>query len=174
VRPPFATLEVRSASFDGGESEFPLHFQPYFSVQFHDGRSAHLPWMQEMPDPASSAMWGLPVEIDPQTAARLGIRNGDLVRVESRHGHLDAAAYVNPAAIPGVVSMATGQGHSHFGRYASRRGANPLQILAPVWEPGAGALATGATRVRLARVSGSGRLIQFSPQDRELGPWGYR
>jgi molybdopterin-containing oxidoreductase family iron-sulfur binding subunit len=120
----------------------------------------------------------LPVEIDPQTAAKLKVVNGDRVKLESPHGSLEAWAYVHPAALPGVVSMAIGQGHSHYGRYASLsngnpRGANPLSIAAPVVEESTGALAAGATRVRITRVEGAtGELIQFSPQDREQGPWG--
>ncbi len=43
----------------------------------------NLPWMQELPHPTSSSIWGLPVEIDPRSAAKLGIANGDMVRVES-------------------------------------------------------------------------------------------
>ena len=170
---PAASIDLVPPSFTGEPAQFPLQFQPYLSLQFHDGRGANLPWMQELPDPVSSAMWGLPVEIDPRTAAQLNIQNGDLVRVESPQGSLEAPAYVHPAAVPGVVSMGVGQGHRHFGRYASQRGANPLSILAPVWEKTTGALAVGATRVRLTRL-GRGRLIQFSPQDREQGPWGHR
>jgi len=170
---PFA-LDPKPAKFFGNESEFPLQFLPYCSVQFHDGRSAHLPWMQELPDPVSSAMWSLPIEIDPQTAARLGIKTGDRVRVESPHGKLEAPAYADPAAIPGVVSMAIGQGHRNFGRYASNRGVNPLSILAPEWEESTGALVTGATRVRLTRLGPDGGLVQFAVVDREQGPWGHR
>jgi molybdopterin-containing oxidoreductase family iron-sulfur binding subunit len=71
--------------------------------------------------------------------------------------------------------MAIGEGHTYYGRYASGRGANPLSILAPVWENSTGALALGATRVQIARLESKPReLIQFSPQDREQGPWGYR
>ena len=173
-RPAPGALEVAPAVFSGSETEFPLHLQPYFTVQFYDGRGANHPWMQELPDPASSAMWGLPVEVDPQTAAKLGIRTGDLVRVISPHGEMEAPAFVHPAAAPGVVSMGIGQGHGHYGRYASNRGANPLSILGLVWEPVTGALAYGATRVRLMRLPGRGNLIQFSPQDREQGPWGRR
>jgi anaerobic selenocysteine-containing dehydrogenase len=151
--------------------QFPFEFQPYLSLQYHDGRSANLPWMQEMPDPVSSAMWDLPVEIDPKTAAHLGIANGDRVRVTSTRGSLEAMAYVHPAALPGVISMAIGQGHAHYGRYASGRGANPLWIVPTVWEPATGVRVTGGTRVKLERL-GEGELTQFSPQDREQGPWG--
>jgi anaerobic selenocysteine-containing dehydrogenase len=168
-------LAWNTAVFSGAPDQFPLQFQPYVSLQYHDGRGANLPWMQELPDPASSSMWGLPVEIDPETAAKLNVGTGDWVRVESPHGTLEAQAYVHPAALPGVVSMAVGEGHSSYGRYASRRGSNPLSIVAPVWEQSTNALAFGATRVRIARLNRTAaEMIQFSPNDREQGPWGYR
>jgi hypothetical protein len=73
---------------------------------------------------------------------------------------------VHPAAVPGVVSMAIGAGHSHYTRYASGQGSNPLSILAPMFEEATGALITGGTRVKLTRL-GPGRLIQYSVKDRE-------
>ena len=162
-----AVIEFHPASTAGDPARYPFTFQPYLSLQFHDGSGANLPWMQELPDPASSAMWGLPVEIDPKTAAMLRIATGDAVRVESPHGWFEAPAYVHPGAIPGVVSMAIGDGHTHYGRYASGRGANPISILASAWEPATGALVLGGTRVRLSRAGGRRPLIQFSAQDRE-------
>jgi molybdopterin-containing oxidoreductase family iron-sulfur binding subunit len=165
-----ALAGLQEAEFNGGASEFPHLFQPYPSVQFGDGSGANLPWLQVLPDPASSAMWGLPVEIDPKTAEKLGVTNGDLVRVRSAQGQLEAPAYVHPAAIPGVVSMAIGQGHRHYGRYASGRGANPLAIVAASFEQESGALAFGATRVKLEKVGRRGRLVQFAPVDHEPHP----
>jgi len=175
LKMPVEALEATDPVFAGAPEQFPLLFQPYPSLQYHDGRGANLPWMQELPDPVSSSMWGLPLEIDPQTAARLDLTNGDWVRVDSGSGSLEALAYVHPAALPGVVSMAVGEGHTHYGRYASGRGANPLSILAPAWEQASGAPVFGGTRVRLTRLDRKPEdLIQFSPRDREQGPWGYR
>jgi anaerobic selenocysteine-containing dehydrogenase len=157
----------RPASFAGDPSQYPLLFQPYPSLQFQDGSGSNLPWMQELPDPASSSIWGLPVEIDVQAAAHLRVATGDAVRVESPHGWFEAPVYVHPGAIPGVVSMAIGDGHTHYGRYASGRGANPISILAPAWEPATGALALGGTRVRLSRAASRRSWIQFAAPDRE-------
>jgi anaerobic selenocysteine-containing dehydrogenase len=171
-QPPIPGLAA--PSFDGDPNQYPLLFQPYISLQYYDGRSAHLPWMQELPDPASSAMWSLPVELDPKTAAQLGLRNGETVRVESAHGSLEAPVYVHPGALPGVVSMAIGEGHRYYGRYASNRGANPLALLAPVFEKSTGALALGGTRVRLARAPGRAFFAQFSYNDREHNPFSHR
>ena len=167
-------LELSAAAFAGDANQYPYQFQPYLSLQYHDGSDSNLPWMQELPDPVSSSIWGLPVDIDPKTAARLGISNGDVVRVESQHGYLEAPAYVHPGAIPGVLSMAIGDGHTHYGRYASGRGANPLSILAPVWEKSTGALVLGGTRVRLARVGDRRGWIQFSAPDREEHDFDHR
>lgn len=164
---PGKDVSLSAAAFAGDAAQFPLFFQPYLSLQFHDGSSSHLPWMQELPDAASSAIWGLPVEIDAKTAQSLGIAEGDLVRVESANGAVEAPAFINPAAIPGVVSMGLGGGHTHYGRYGAGRGANPLSILAASVEKSTGALATGATRVKLTRVSDAGNLIQFSTQKSE-------
>ncbi len=159
--PKSGDVSLASAHFEG---DGPLYFQPYLSAKFGDGSASHLPWLQELPDPVSSAIWSVPVEIDPKAAAKLGIRDGDRVRVESPRGSIEAPAFINPAAIPGVVSMAIGAGHTHYGRYASNGGANPLTIATP----GAG------TKIKLSRVSDEGNLIQFSTQKREKRNYAHR
>ena len=150
------------------DANYPLVFQAYPSLQFSEGSGANLPWLQELPDPTSSAMWGLPVEIDPRTAASLDVVNGQIVRVTSPEASLEAPAYVNPAAIPGVVSMAIGQGHAHYGRYASGRGANPLLLVAGVVDRQTGVPALGHVRVRIEKVGERRGLVQFSTVDREV------
>ena len=71
---------------DGNEDTYPFHLQPYASQSFIDGRHANIPWLQEMPEVLPTARWGSWVEINPQTAERLGIREGDLLAVASAHG----------------------------------------------------------------------------------------
>lgn len=171
---PAPVTTSATAQFAGDASQFPLYFQPYYSTQFGDGASSHLPWMQELPDPTSSAIWSVPVELDAKTAGNLSIEQGDLVRIESPNGAIEAPAFINPAAIPGVVSMAIGGGHTHYTRYGTGHSANPISILAPTVEQTTGAIATGATRVKLTRVSDAGNLIQFSTQTREARGAAYR
>jgi anaerobic selenocysteine-containing dehydrogenase len=151
------------ATFAGDASQYPYHFLPYPSLQFLDGSLAHLPWLQELPDPMTSAMWSSWVELNPKTAMMLGIKLGDLVEVSSATGTLRSPAFINPAIAPDVVAMPVGQGHTNFTRYASGRGQNPIEILAPIAESETGALAWAATRVKVARVGDpDGKLILFS------------
>ena len=170
---PASTADIRLPSdstplFDGDPAQYPFHFLPYASNQFLDGSLAHLPWLQEMPDPLTSAMWSSWVEINPATAAKLGIAQGDVVDVTSAHGTVRTAAYLSPGIAADVLAMPAGQGHTTFTRYASGRGVNPVDLLAPVTEESTGAVAWAATRVKLARVSGEdGRLILFAGGMRE-------
>ena len=146
--------------FDGDASQFPFHFLPFASQMFYDGSLAHLPWMQEAPDPLSSVMWGTWAEINTRTAEKLGVKMGDTIEVASQHGTLRAPALVTPAIAPDVIAVPIGQGHTNFTRYATNRGANPISILAPMYESETGALAWAATRVKISRV-GEGKLVMF-------------
>jgi anaerobic selenocysteine-containing dehydrogenase len=157
-------VKDQDPEFDGATQQFPFHLLPFASQQFYDGRNANLPWLQEMPDVLTTAMWGSWVEMNAQTAQRLGIRQGDLLEVASAHGALRAPAVLSPGIAPDVVAMPVGQGHEAYGRYGSRRGSNPMTILGPQVESRTEAWAWAGTRVSIRRV-GQGELCLFS-----LGP----
>jgi len=168
ARPALRAIAYAEPTFDGDAGQFPFHFLPYASQALYDGSLAHLPWLQELPDPLTSAMWSSWVEINPSTAQRLNIAQGDLVDVTSSQGTLRAPAIVSPGIAPDVIAMPVGQGHQTFTRYASNRGANPVSILAPVTEAETGALAWAATRVKIARAGDpDGSLIMFAGEMRE-------
>ena len=166
--PARRTFSFEAPRFDGDAQQYPFHFLPYPSTAFLDGSLAHLPWLQEMPDPLTSAMWSSWIEINPATAARLRIGDGDVVEVASSQGALQAAAVITPGIAPDVVAMPMGQGHRTFTRYASGRGVNPMEIVAAVTEPATGALAWAATRVRVSRLGPpDSRLVRFAGGMRE-------
>ncbi len=163
-----SAIKYAEPVFDGEASSYPFHFLPYASLQFGDGSSAHLPWLQEMPDPLTSGMWSSWVEVNPQTAERLKLEQGDLVDITSSQGTLRAPVMIFPGIAPDIVAMPVGQGHETFTRYASGRGVNPIGILAPVTESDTGTFAWASTRVKIARVSeGDRRLIMFAGEMRE-------
>ncbi|MET0163936.1 MAG: molybdopterin dinucleotide binding domain-containing protein, partial [Vicinamibacterales bacterium] len=168
VNAPAAAQAYEAPRFDGEASEYPFHFLPYPSTTFFDGSLAHLPWLQEMPDPMTSAMWSSWIEINPSTAVKLGLGEGDVVEIASTQAAIRSSVVITPGIAPDVVAMPVGQGHRFFTRYASGRGANPMEIVAPLTEPVTGALAWAATRVRVSRVGPpDGRLILFAGGMRE-------
>src|SRR5436305_13958058 len=99
--------------FDGDASEYAFHFLPYPSQALLDGSLAHLPLLQELPDPMSSAVWSSWVEINMQTAEKLGIHQGDLVDVTSKQATIRLPAFPSTATAPDVVAMPAGQGHDN-------------------------------------------------------------
>ena len=104
------------------------------------------------------------MEINPQTAARLGISHGDLVEVASPQSSLRLPAVIYPAIRPDQVAIPLGQGHLGMGRYATGRGVNPLALLATNIEGKEPQAAWCATRVRLTRISAKGELVTAGNQ----------
>ena len=151
------------------------------SIRFFDGRGANKPWLCEIPDTLTQVAWQTPILLHPQTLAERGLKQGDIVRVESRWGQLQAPVYESPGVHFSVAVMALGQGHTAYGRYAAGQGLNPVALLPPQLEPGSGApfftagpIAlenTGAT-MELAHTDGSriqhGRKIALSVKLEEL------
>ncbi|MCC7007981.1 MAG: molybdopterin-dependent oxidoreductase [Acidobacteria bacterium] len=165
------TVARTEPAFDGDAGEYPFHFLPYPSQAFGDGATAHLPWLQELPDPLTSAMWSSWVEVGTETATKLGISLGDVIEITSPRGSLRAPAVVSPGLAPYLIAMPMGQGHRTYTRYASGRGVNPAELLGAVTEPETGSLAWAATRVRIAKVGEKdGSLILFAGGMREAHP----
>ena len=141
-----------------GEGDFPLELLVYEHATLGLGEHANLPWLQELPDPMTSVIWGSWVEINPKTAGSLGIADGDTVEVHTSERSVRAPAVLYPPIRPEVIAMPYGQGHEGFGRYAGKRGVNAALLSPLPANSTAGAL---AIRARVSRVSDEGQLIRF-------------
>lgn len=166
--PPVSAVRYADPRFDGDASQYPYHLLPYASQALHDGSLAHLPWLQELPDPMTSGMWCSWVEINAKKAEELGIHQGDVIEVASTQGSVRAPAFLSPGIAPDAVAIPVGQGHTNFTRYATGRGVNPIAILAPTTVPETATLAWSATRVKITRAGGPDEsLILFAGATRE-------
>jgi menaquinone reductase, molybdopterin-binding-like subunit len=133
-------------------NDFALKLIVYEHSALGFGEQANLPQLQELPDPMTSVMWGSWVEINPKTAASLGIADGDLVEVSTEHGSVRVPAVAYPAIRPDVIAIPYGQGHTTFGRYGSGRGVNPT-VLNPDGR--------GTVEAKITKVEGKANLIRF-------------
>lgn len=120
---------VTPLPYEGNADEFPYYLHPFMTALLADGSGANQPWLQGSPETNTSIMWQTWVAINPTTAQKLNLKQGDVVKVTSPHGSLEAPVYVYPAVRPDTVAIPLGQGHSDYGRYASKRGANVIQLL---------------------------------------------
>jgi len=139
--------------------QFPLFLVPFEGHGVGVGQLAHLPWAQAVPDPITTVAWATWVELNPVTARQFNVKQDDVVILESHTGaHINVPVYVNPATPPRVAAVPMGQGHTQFSTYASGRGVNVLDIIAPLEDEETGALAWAGTRVRITKSNKRERL----------------
>ncbi len=132
------TVPVKSRSFDftalqsmpNGTPEndqFVLALYP--TVAIGDGRHAYNPFLQELPDPVSKVTWDNYASISPAAAKKLGVGQGDTVRIEASGARqaLFLPIYIQPGQHDRVIAVAVG-----YGSVMSRRFAN----VGPQWLEG--------------------------------------
>jgi anaerobic selenocysteine-containing dehydrogenase len=158
-----------------GAADGQFHLLPFAHNTLLDGRNAHLPWLQGAPDPVTSITWQSWVEVNDHKLKEMGLREGDVVRVESAGSSITVPVYPNPALPPNVAGIPLGQGRRHGGEYAAGRGApqsaKVLDLLGDSRVAVSGGLAWASAKVRLAPTGESIRISKFegtSPA-REIG-----
>jgi anaerobic selenocysteine-containing dehydrogenase/Fe-S-cluster-containing dehydrogenase component len=108
-------------------------------IFLYDGRGADKPWLQEIPDPVTQIVWDTWIEMHPETASRIGLKQNydtrylyagiNVVEVSAPNGNFEASVHITPLVKPGVLALPIGQGHSSYGRYAKDRGVNLWAFL---------------------------------------------
>ncbi len=136
----------------GEPEQFPLVLNVFRPLAFTGGRTANMPYLREIAGRCVSTSWDSWLEMNPATAGRLSIGDGDVVRVESMRGHVTIRARFNPGTPPDVVSMPYGLGHEVGGRWAARSGVNPNDLIGVTSAARTGAAVYPLTRVRVIRV----------------------
>jgi molybdopterin-containing oxidoreductase family iron-sulfur binding subunit len=152
------------APLEGQQGDF--YFMVYPSPVLGDGRATNKPWLQELPDPVTKIAWQSWIEIHPTSAARLGIENGDHVTVTTAAGAVTAPAYVYLGVRPDVVAMATGRGHTGYGRYAQNIGVNAFDAL-PVAHDASGGLTLTSVKARIAKTADHSALVSTEGSARQ-------
>lgn len=158
---PVKVSGVSEPQFDGEG----LVLIPFVSNSLHDGSIANRPWMQELPDPMTTAIWGDWVEINENVAKEKGIERGDIVRVTSSSGSIELPAIPSPGIHTDAVAIPVGTGHKNYGRFANH-GNNPLSIISPAWQDHTGEIAWVSTRVKIEKTDKKGTLVTF---DKRVG-----
>ncbi|MGE5753852.1 MAG: molybdopterin-dependent oxidoreductase [Deltaproteobacteria bacterium] len=158
------------AEFEGDPARYPLFLHVYPSIAHSDGRGANLSWLQELPDPVTTAVWRNWVEVNPKTAETLGLADGDGVVVASPFGSMEAFVVIHPAMAPGVVALPLGQGHTRYGTNAANRGGNPFSLLPVKADRVSGAPARQSARVSLVKAKLQGSLVRTVNVE---GQWKY-
>ncbi len=146
----------------GSDKEYPFTFIDYKSRLNREGRSQNTTWYQEFKKvDVGDKSWDDVAKINPKDAKKLGIKNGDTIRLTSTTGSIVTRALLWEGVRPGTVAKCYGQGHWAYGRVAARdyakaqpRGGNNNELLVDDYDRLSGATARngGFTGVKIEKI----------------------
>jgi Fe-S-cluster-containing dehydrogenase component len=145
-----AILEALSAAAAGKAAAGDLELALLPDAGIYDGRYANNGWLNELPNPVTKGTWGNPLLISVSDAARLGLKDGDLIKVAAGGENVEVPVVIQPGQAAGVASLALGYGR-RTGNVATGVGANAYLLMdgsstSPQLRRGVNISATGGWR----------------------------
>jgi Fe-S-cluster-containing dehydrogenase component len=122
-----------AAAASSKPSDLELVFRP--DPTTFDGRFANNGWLQELPKPINHLTWDNPAHVSPATAQKLGLSNGDVLKLTSQGRQMLVAAWVAPGHADGAVTVFLGYGRRRAGRVGNGTGFNgyALRTAGSAW-----------------------------------------
>ncbi|MBU2534528.1 MAG: 4Fe-4S dicluster domain-containing protein, partial [Alphaproteobacteria bacterium] len=102
------------------DSDLEIIFHPCNKV--YDGRQANNGWMQELPDPITKLSWDNVATMSVATARELGLKNGQMVRLQLDKREVTMPAWIVPGQAHKTVGVAFGYGRTKAGRVGNKVG----------------------------------------------------
>jgi molybdopterin-containing oxidoreductase family iron-sulfur binding subunit len=125
-----------------------------------DGRHANNGWLQELPKPVTKLTWDNVVQLSPDTAKRLGVGNGDRVRVTVEQRSVEGPVWVTPGHADDSATLTLGYGRMVAGRVGTGTGfdAYPLRTGTEAWAFEGGKIEKVGGKTALACTQGHFRM----------------
>ncbi len=164
---------VQSVKFEepkfNGDGEY--YFITYPSYKYYDGSGANKPWLQELPEALTTSVWDSYVELNTETAKKLGVREGSFINIQSPQGEIKTQVFTYDGIRTDTVAVALGQGHTAYGRYAKDRGVNPLDLLPNSSDRISGGFAFLSSKVSISNAGKHSLLVrtQYTRTQHERG-----
>ena len=105
-------------------------FQPDLAVW--DGRFANNGWLQELPRPLTKLTWDNAALLSPATAARLGLRNEEVVELHYQGRTVRAPVWIMPGHVDEAITVPLGYGRWRTGRVGTEIGFNAYALRTSV------------------------------------------
>jgi anaerobic selenocysteine-containing dehydrogenase len=136
----------------GEEGSFPLLLLPCDSIRLSSHHVGGTPFMlKTVPDTVLKGNASL-VDIHPDTAARLGLRQGQSATLTTPVGEAAVRVNVCQELMPGVVAMVRGLGHTAYDAFLADKGVNVNALIGSVEDSASGLDAAWGIRARLVKA----------------------
>lgn len=107
-----------------------VELQVYPTVNIGEGKRANNPWLQELPDSVSKVTWDNFAAISPTYAQKLGVKEGDVLKVTSGNYSVELPVLIQPGQAQQTISVALGYGRTASGKVGTGVGKNAFPFLA--------------------------------------------
>jgi molybdopterin-containing oxidoreductase family iron-sulfur binding subunit len=101
----------------------------YTKLGIGDGSLAHIPWLQEMPDPLTKACWDNYLLVSMLTAQNKGLKDGDVVRLMADGVEQEMPVLVQPGLYADTYALAIGYGQQFAGKAGTGVGVNAAPFV---------------------------------------------
>ncbi len=81
-------------------------------VGLRDGHRSHVPWLRELPDPLTRASWLACLRVSPARAAKLAVKDGDVVTVAVGEASVTLPVRILPGQHESVLGVPVGYGRT--------------------------------------------------------------
>lgn len=148
----FSEFGEDSIAIEGGQDEYPLVFMPYDSLRLSSRYIGGTPFMiKTVEDTVLKGKDSL-VEINPVTAKKAGLREGNRAVLETPRGSAGVLVHLYDGIRPGVIAMPRGLGHTAYDKYLAGKGVNVNELIGPVEDPASGLDAAWGIRAKLSKA----------------------
>ena len=136
---------------------------------FHgDGKGARNPWLQEIPHPISQIVWDSWMEINPDTAKKIGVKDRSVVQVDTPKGSVKLTAFYHFGIHRDAIAIPIGQGHINSGEVADGFGINVMDLLNHNTDD-SGSLALLLYKAKLTPLEDKSYTVNLDGNARQLG-----
>ncbi len=136
---------------EGDTSFYPLVLVPYDSMRLADGYVGAPPFLVKALEDTILKGNDVLVEVNPETAEKLGLRDGKFVTLTTPKGAARVKINIRNGIMPGVVGMVRGLGHTAYGKFLAGKGVSYNALSGAVEDPSTGLDAAWGIRAKLSR-----------------------
>ncbi|MEW6673359.1 MAG: menaquinone reductase molybdopterin-binding-like subunit QrcB [Thermodesulfobacteriota bacterium] len=147
-----ALPHYRPVEPEGDKSAYPLVLIPCDSMRLAAGFIGTPPFMIKTVEDTVLKGEQVLVEVNPETAKRLGLAEGKTAVLATPKGQITVKVHLFDGIMPDVVAMPRGLGHSAYDKYLAKKGANFNEVVGPVADPISGLDTAWGIRARLQRA----------------------
>jgi anaerobic selenocysteine-containing dehydrogenase len=136
----------------GDKNEYPLLLLPVEFINLATGWIGNPPFLNKTLFDHQIKRGDLFVEVNPKTASRYDLTEGSRAMLQSPKGELSVRIHLFDGAMPGVIFIPFGLGHTAYDKYLKGKGVNPNEIIDPIEDPLSGQPVWWNTRVKVIKA----------------------